>query len=122
MVMSRGEHYILRSDGQRKKGRLRRSWRKEVEEEGVRIGLSSEDTLCRSMWSVRRRYDFCWVEVNLATITCWEYYQILDIGVSLCDCPLLFTEFYESLLYDRHHYHMHRRHHLCCILHLFPPK
>ena len=26
---------------------------------------------------------FCWIEVNLATVTCWGYYQILDIGVFL---------------------------------------
>ena len=28
----------------------------------------------------RRRYDCCWVEVNLATLTFWGYYQILNIG------------------------------------------
>ena len=27
--------------------------------------------------------DCCWVEVNLATLTCLRYYHILDIGVSL---------------------------------------
>ena len=32
---------------------------------------------------VSRKQDSCWVEVNLATLTCWGYYQILDIGVSL---------------------------------------
>ena len=26
--------------------------------------------------------DCCWVEVNLATLICWRYHQILDIGVS----------------------------------------
>ena len=31
-------------------------------------------------WS---KSDCCWVEVNLATLTCFGYYQILDIGVSL---------------------------------------
>ena len=30
-----------------------------------------------------RKSDCCWVEVNLATLTCWEYYQILNIGVFL---------------------------------------
>ena len=27
--------------------------------------------------------DCCWVEVNLVTLTCCGFYQILDIGVSL---------------------------------------
>ena len=31
----------------------------------------------------QHKQDFCWVEVNLATITCWGYYQILNIGLSL---------------------------------------
>ena len=30
-----------------------------------------------------RKCDFCWVEVNLATLTCWGYYQILDVGLSV---------------------------------------
>ena len=33
-------------------------------------------SLCKS--------DCCWVEVSLATLTCWGgYYQILNIGVSV---------------------------------------
>ena len=31
--------------------------------------------------------DCSWLKVNLTTITCWGYYQILNIGVSL-SCPL----------------------------------
>ena len=31
----------------------------------------------------RHKQDCCWVEVNLATLTCWGYYQILNIGDSL---------------------------------------
>ena len=27
--------------------------------------------------------DYCWIEVNLATLTCWGYYQITNNGVSL---------------------------------------
>ena len=30
----------------------------------------------------RRKSDCCWAEVNLAALTCWGYYQILNIGVS----------------------------------------
>ena len=37
---------------QRKKGRPKRTWRKQVEEESVKVGLRREDTLCRSRWSV----------------------------------------------------------------------
>ena len=39
-------------DGQRKKGRLKRMWKKQVEEESVKVGLRREDTLRRSKWSV----------------------------------------------------------------------
>ena len=38
--------------GQRKKGRLKSTWKKLVEEESVKIGLRREDALCRPMWSV----------------------------------------------------------------------
>ena len=38
--------------GQRKKGRPKRTWKKQVEEESVKIGLRREDGLCRSKWSV----------------------------------------------------------------------
>ena len=31
----------------------------------------------------RCKQDCCWVEVNLANLTYWEYYQILNIGVCL---------------------------------------
>ena len=30
--------------------------------------------------------DCCWVEVNLATLTCWGYYQILDSIMLGCLC------------------------------------
>ena len=33
-------------DGQRKKGRVKRTWKKQVEEESVKVGLRREDTLC----------------------------------------------------------------------------
>ena len=32
--------------GQRKKGRPKRTWKKQVEEESVKVGLSSDDALC----------------------------------------------------------------------------
>ena len=39
-------------ESQRKKGRLKRTWKKQVEEESVKVGLRREDALCRSKWSV----------------------------------------------------------------------
>ena len=39
-------------EGQRKKWRLKRTWKKQVEEESVKVGLRREDTLCRSKWGV----------------------------------------------------------------------
>ena len=38
--------------GQKKKGRLKRTCVKQVEEENVKIALRREDTLCRTKWSV----------------------------------------------------------------------
>ena len=32
--------------------RLERTWKRQVDEEGVRVGLRSEDGLCRSTYSV----------------------------------------------------------------------
>ena len=40
-------------EGQRKIWRLKRTWKKQVEEESVMVGLRMEDALCRSKWSVR---------------------------------------------------------------------
>ena len=39
-------------EGQMKKGRPKRTWKRQVEEERVKIGLRIKDALCRSMWSV----------------------------------------------------------------------
>ena len=39
-------------EGQRKNGRLNRTWKKQVEEEGVMVCLRRKDALCRSKWSV----------------------------------------------------------------------
>ena len=38
-------------EGQRKKGRPKRMWKKQVEDKSVKIGLTWEDALCRSKWS-----------------------------------------------------------------------
>ena len=39
-------------EGQRKKGRPKRTWEKQVEEESMKVGLRRKDALCRIMWSV----------------------------------------------------------------------
>ena len=36
--------------GQTKKGRSKRTWKKQVAEESVEVGLRMEDALCRSKW------------------------------------------------------------------------
>ena len=39
-------------EGQGKKGRPKRTWKKQVDEEGVKVGLRRKDAVCRSKWSV----------------------------------------------------------------------
>ena len=57
-VLRREDGHVLRMaldfvvEGQRKKGRLKRTWRKQVEEESVKVGLRREDALFRSKLSV----------------------------------------------------------------------
>ena len=57
-VLRREDGHVLRRaldyevDGQRKKGRPKRTWKKQVEEEIVKVGLRMEDALCRSKWIV----------------------------------------------------------------------
>ena len=36
----------LEVEGQRKKGRLKRTWKKQAEEESVKVGLRRDDALC----------------------------------------------------------------------------
>ena len=43
-VLRRALHFEI--EGQRKKGRPKRTWKKQVEEESVMVGLSKKDTLC----------------------------------------------------------------------------
>ena len=39
-------------EGQRKTGRPKSTWKKQIEEERVKVGLSRDDAHCRSMWFV----------------------------------------------------------------------
>ena len=41
-------------DRQRKKGRLKWMWKKQVEKEGMKVGLSREDVLRTSKWIAAR--------------------------------------------------------------------
>ena len=53
-VLRREDGHVLRTaldfevDGQRKKGRPKTTWKGQVEEESVKVGLRREDALCRS--------------------------------------------------------------------------
>ena len=56
-VLRREDILVLRAldfkaYGQRKKGSLKRTWKKQVQEESVKIGLRREDALFRLKWSV----------------------------------------------------------------------
>ena len=75
-VLRRENAHVLRRaidfevEGQRKKGRLKRTWKKQVEEESMRVGLRREDGHLRLKWNFWRKSDCCLVGVNLATLTC----------------------------------------------------
>ena len=55
----------------------------------MKIGLRKEDWFEKGICTlpIKEEHwcssDYCGVEVNQATFTCWGYYQILNIGVSL---------------------------------------
>ena len=49
-VLRRALHFEV--GGQRKKGRHKRTWKKQVEEESLKFGLRREDEPCRSKWSI----------------------------------------------------------------------
>ena len=44
--------YDFEVEGKRMKGRLKRTWKNQVEEESVNLGLRRQDALCLSNWSV----------------------------------------------------------------------
>ena len=57
-VLRREDGHVLRralvfeAEGQRKKGRLKRTWNRQVEEESMKVGLRGKDALCSSKWCV----------------------------------------------------------------------
>ena len=56
-VLRREDGHILRRaldfeiECQRKKGRPKRTWKRQVEEESMKVGLRRKDALWRSKWS-----------------------------------------------------------------------
>ena len=52
MLWREDGHDLRRALGQRKKGRPKRTWKKQVEDESMKVGLRRKDALCRSKWSV----------------------------------------------------------------------
>ena len=57
-VLRKEDGHVLRRalrfevEGERMKVRPKRTWKKQVEEESMKVGLSKNDALCRSMWIV----------------------------------------------------------------------
>ena len=57
-MLGREDGHVLRRaidfevEGQKKKGRLKRTLKRQVDEESTKVGLIRKDALCRSMWSV----------------------------------------------------------------------
>ena len=57
-VLKRKDGHVLRRaldfevEGQTKKGRRKRTWKKQIEEESMKVGLRRENALCRSKLSV----------------------------------------------------------------------
>ena len=49
-VLRRSLHFEV--EGQRKKGKPKRTWKKQVEEESMKVGLRRKDAIYRSKWSV----------------------------------------------------------------------
>ena len=57
-VLRREGGYVLKMaldfviEGYRKKRRLTKTWKNQVEEGSIKVGLSMEDALCQCMWIV----------------------------------------------------------------------
>ena len=91
-VLRRKDGQVLRSalefevEVQRKKGRPKRTWKKQVEDESVNVGLRKGKCTLLIRVESWRKSDFCWVEVNLATHACPGYHQIINIGFSQYMC------------------------------------
>ena len=49
-ILTRALDFVV--EGQRKKGRPKRMWKKQVKEESMKVGLRMKESLCRPKWSV----------------------------------------------------------------------
>ena len=67
-MLRREDGHVLRRaldfevEGQTKKGRVRSTWRKQVEEICVKVGLRKEDPLCRLKCSVSINLTDTWLK------------------------------------------------------------
>ena len=48
-VLKKALHFEI--EGQRNKGRPKRTWKRQVEEESAKVGLKRKDAFCRSKWN-----------------------------------------------------------------------
>ena len=65
MLRIEDDHVLRRAldfevECQRNKGRLKRTWNKQVEAECVKVGFRRVDVLCRSKWFWRKS-ECCWL-------------------------------------------------------------
>ena len=51
-MLRRKDGHVLRALDVEAEEQRKRTWKKQVEEESVKIGLRRKDALCRSNWSV----------------------------------------------------------------------
>ena len=57
-VLRKEDAFVLRKalyfevEGQRTNERLKRTWKKQIEEESVKVDLRREDALCQSKWCI----------------------------------------------------------------------
>ena len=97
-VLRREDGHLLRRaldvvvEVQGKKWRLKRTWKKQVEEENVKIVLRREDALCQSKWSICINK----IAAGLRWITCWGYYCWVEVN-HLLGILLDFEHWYLSL-------------------------
>ena len=77
----------------RKKGRSKRTWKRQVEKESVKVGVRREDALCLSRWSVGVNKIAAELRRIRPPSLVGGYHQILNIGVSLSLSYCTVTQF-----------------------------
>ena len=67
LVLRREDGHALRKaldfeiEDQRKKGRPKRTWKKQIDGESAKVGLRREDVLCRSKWNADISQNAAWL-------------------------------------------------------------